>query len=57
MSKDYILRPFPGKASIIMGKDEHNQIILLSSKEGRKLINKKLTSKWGDLARVISLLN
>lgn len=50
--KDWVIRPQGGKACYLSVKDPHTQIIVISGKKNRKFINKKLTSKWRDLARV-----
>jgi hypothetical protein len=45
-AKEFLIRPFPGKSSVIIGREQTNLIFVLSSKKCRKFINKKLTSKW-----------
>lgn len=52
VAKDWLIRPYPGKNSVIMGKDPVSEIIVINSKRGRKFINKKLTSQWAEVAKV-----
>lgn len=54
--KDWVIRPHMSKACYIAARDPTTEIIIITSKKGRKFINKKLTSKWGELARVKSHL-
>lgn len=50
--KDWIIRPNAGKACYIATKDPDTEIIIINAKKNRKYINKKLSSKWGDLVKV-----
>lgn len=50
--KDWFIRPLGGKTCYLSAKDPLTEIIVINGKKNRKYINRKLTSKWGDLTRV-----